>query len=171
MNQIKNEKRSARASRLDNEEAFRLVPKGKARYSALPNDHDRGFQSPSLYPVDPIDPRYAAASEFDPYEEAAAPSHSPGPSYAYDAPPAPPIAVGYGGGTWTHAEISEEEKARMKRQDAEMGMSESTPTVDDEEMERRRQEIKSPNGPPLITKLREMEDLPRYTLSDPPRLG
>lgn len=171
MNQIKNEKRSARASRLYNEEAFRLVPKGKARYSALPDERDRGFQSPGLYPADPIDPRYAAAAEFDPYEEVAAPSRSPGPSYAYDSPPAPPIEMGYGGGTWTHAEISEEEKERMKRLDAEMGVPESDLVIDDEELERRRQEIKFPNGPPPSTKPRELEDLPRYTLSDPPRLG
>lgn len=157
---MKNEKRNARKSRLDSEEAFRLVPntKGKARYSALP--------SPGL---DAIYERNSMG-EFNPYDEVAGPSHSPGPSYTYDNGPPPPIEVGYGGGSWTHQDISEEEKARMKRMDAEVGIV-PTPEVDEEEIDRRRQEIKSPNGPPPSTRRREMEDLPRYTLSDPPRGG
>lgn len=158
VNQVKNEKRSARNSRLDNEEAFRLVPntKNKARYSALP--------SPGL---DAIYHRNSMA-EFNPYDEVAGPSHSPGPSDAYDSNPPPPIEAGYGGGLWTHQDISEEEKARMKRMDAEVGIV-PTPEVDEEEKDMRRQEIKLPNGTPPSTRRREVEDLPRYTLSDPPR--
>lgn len=155
VNQVKNEKRSAKKSRLDSEEAFRLVP-NRGRYAAIP--------SPAL---DTVYPRNSMG-DFNPYDEASGPSNLPGPSNAYDSGPPPPIEAGYGGGSWTHQEISEEEKARMKRLDEEAGFAPPpTSEYDEDEAERRRRDIKSPNGPPSSTRRREMDDLPRYTLSDP----
>jgi len=161
VNQIKNEKRSARASRMESEEAFSLVPKGKnSRYSA-----HSGFQTRDIISPDPRQ----STQEFDPYEEIMGQNYGSGPSQAYSGMPAPPVEVGYGGGSWSYKDISEEEKARLKERDNEMEIFESTPVVGEDELERRKQEIKSPMGPPQIMTSRGMEDLPRYTLSDPPR--
>ncbi|KAF9465082.1 hypothetical protein BDZ94DRAFT_1255258 [Collybia nuda] len=158
VNQVKKEKRSARKSRLDSEEAFRLVPNktGKVGYFAIP--------SPGLYPSYPQN----STREFDPYTEVANPNYITGPSNVYDINPPPPVEVGYGGGLWTHEDISEEEKSRVKRMDADLEV-EHAAEVSDEEMDRRRRDIKSLNDPPV--RPRVTEDLPRYTLSDPPRAG
>ncbi|KAF8664370.1 hypothetical protein AX16_000742 [Volvariella volvacea WC 439] len=61
-----------------------------------------------LHSRDPSD-----ASEFNPYQDA--PSHSSeSTTYSHGDIP-PPIEVGYGGGSWTHQDITNEEKARLKR--------------------------------------------------------
>ncbi|KAH0589047.1 hypothetical protein H2248_004820 [Termitomyces sp. 'cryptogamus'] len=59
LNQLQNEKRSARGLRLENEEAFGLVLKAKVRYSALPDERDQS-QTPVYSSYGP---------DFDPYEE------------------------------------------------------------------------------------------------------
>lgn len=156
LNQVKNEKRTARASRMINEEAFALVSKGKGRSSSVP-----AVGQPYTFSD-------YAVEEFDPYNIDTRPTAGSRQSFAYDGVPTHPDEVGYGGGSWTHREITEEEKARLKREEGEDAVPEPI-TLDDEERERQRQDIKSSMGPPSISNPRELDDLPRYTLSDPPR--
>ncbi|KAF8893817.1 hypothetical protein BD779DRAFT_1435349 [Infundibulicybe gibba] len=153
VNQLKTEKRKMRTSRMmgSDDSGFQLAPKG-GRYSVIPEP--RPF-------IDTPVPLGSINREYNPYEEI---RDAAGPS-AVDRPP-PPMEIGYGGGSWTHGEITEEEKARLKREDGYME-PEPESDEDEDEMERRRQEIKSVSGP-LPPKVREMDDLPRYTLSDNP---
>ncbi|KAF5380443.1 hypothetical protein D9615_004473 [Tricholomella constricta] len=157
VNQVKNEKRSARASRLDNEEAFSLVTKGKDPYSSLPDGQDRGraFTSLQVYSGE-------SGEEFDPYQGIREGRRSS----AYDGVPSDPEGVGYGGGFWTHSDISSEEKARLKQR--EVDIEEEAAEEVRQETESRDSDVKSREGPPLPT-LRAPDELPRYTLSDPPR--
>lgn len=156
VNQVKTEKRMARASRLDNEEAFALVSKGKGRYSSIPGEQNRGITDSAYHFPD------YSGQEFDPYDTNPESTNKVQQSFAYDGT-ALPVEVGYGGGLWTYHEISEEEKARLKTGDGEMIMPELAVT-DDEEY--KKQKI---SGPALVLKTKELDDLPRYTLSDPPQ--
>ncbi|RDB24985.1 hypothetical protein Hypma_007857 [Hypsizygus marmoreus] len=163
VNQVKTEKRTARESRLDNEEAFSLVSKGKGRYSSLPGGHSRGLSDQSMAL------QTYSGPEYDPYDELRGTHEDVRQSFVYDGVPSLPIDVGYGGGSWTHSEITQEEKARLQRRDAEEDVLEPVSYVDDEERVHRMQESKSSTGPPSAMRIRELDDLPRYTLSDPPR--
>ncbi|KAG6903048.1 hypothetical protein C0995_007481 [Termitomyces sp. Mi166 len=147
LNQLRNEKRSARGLRLDNEEAFGLVPKAKVRYSALPDERDQGQ---SLV--------YASyGQDFDPYEtiqeERRLSEHS---GIHYDE--------GYGGGSWTHSQISLEEKARMKLVDRETDLT-GDRAAEDSEI-RWSAHNKSQTSPFLTPQIPVDAELPRYTLSD-----
>ena len=74
----------------------------------------------------------------------------------------PPMEVeyGYGGGAWTHAAISEEEKDRLKRETGHVqGNTEDDLT--EEQRDERRREQKSIHGPTSIPK--EVDPLPLYT--------
>ncbi|KAG6832607.1 hypothetical protein H0H92_014443 [Tricholoma furcatifolium] len=98
LNQLQSEKRSARSLRKENEEAFSLVSKGKGRYSALP---DR-------FPV------YSnSGPDFDPYAEIQDHVRTESRSIRQEQLQNPE-EEGYGGGFWTHSDISSEEKARLK---------------------------------------------------------
>lgn len=158
VNQVKNEKQTARSSRLYNEEAFSLVAMGKGRYSALPSSHD--LPLPSSYTAD-------LGEEFDPYDGIPEPTRDIQRSSADGEASSHLDTVGYGGGTWTHSEISSEEKARLKERDSEMYQREQ------EEQDYIRNEIldsttrTSPH--PFSTGGQALESLPRYTLPDPPR--
>ncbi|KAG5648499.1 hypothetical protein DXG03_003110 [Asterophora parasitica] len=144
---VKNEKRSARASRLDNEEAFALVSKSKGRYSSLPGDHDESI------------PVYAGREEFDPYDGLTQVRRST----AYDGVPSHPDGVGYGGGNWKHSDISTEEKTQMKQRDY---MEEAMEQNGEETGLRLEPSRRVP--PTILTPgLEARDDLPRYTLSDP----
>jgi len=156
VNQIKTDQEMARSSRMTTEEAFRLVSKGKdVLYSAIPGSQPVSARGPTF--------SHYTAKDYDPYEEIRGPAHGDGPSNFYrEEVPAPPVEVGYGGGLWTHEEISSEEKARLKRMDNLNGVGPTT-APDDEEAERRRREIKSPSGPPPPVQSPE-DELPTYTL-------
>ncbi|KAG6841878.1 hypothetical protein C0991_005608 [Blastosporella zonata] len=111
LNQLHREKRSARGLRLENEEAFSLVPKDKGRYSALAGEQDGG-----IIPRFPVYSR--SGPDFDPYDGVQ--------DFIQDerrtignGDTVHPEEIGYGGGSWTHAEISSEEKARLKLMDHE----------------------------------------------------
>ncbi|KAF8973207.1 hypothetical protein BDZ97DRAFT_1990447 [Flammula alnicola] len=115
LNQLQREKGAARASRLDTERAFQLKPRNQHHYSRLPDP-----TSQSMLP--PLDPSYLGPSgvEFNPYDETAT-AFPPRSSRVVfedivDGPP-PPIEVGYGGGSWTHGGIADEEKERLKRRE------------------------------------------------------
>jgi hypothetical protein len=156
VNQLKSQKRTARASRMTGSESgFQLVPRG-LRYSTLPDGQDTGL----LY--SPYTPQ--TAREFDPYEEVTGPSYGTGPSYAYDGvpPPTADVDVGYGGESSMYEDISAEENGRLRQGDSETGISEVEWQANEEE-ERRRDSM-SPARPPPARKM----ELPRYTLSDPP---
>ncbi|KAG6891469.1 hypothetical protein C0992_006200 [Termitomyces sp. T32_za158] len=101
LTQLKNEKRSARGLRLDNEEAFGLVPKSKVRYSALPNEQ---YQAPVYSSYGP---------DFDPYEDIHPPIQGERPTSEHTLTQHL-NEENYGGGCWTHAQISSEEKARKQ---------------------------------------------------------
>ncbi|KAG6900264.1 hypothetical protein C0993_000717 [Termitomyces sp. T159_Od127] len=146
LNQLKNEKRSARGLRLDNEEAFRLMPKAKIRYSALPDERD-------LAP-NPIYSSYGP--DFDPYEDVRGTNQ--GRFFEHSLTK----EENYGGGLWTHSEISSEEKARQQLDD------ETDPTrdrsVEDSEMRLSTNCNSSPSFP--APQLPADTELPRYTLTD-----
>lgn len=117
VNQIQREKREARAFRSDTDQAFQLKARDGHQYTKLPDP-----ESHATLPI--LDPSYLGPSsvEFDPYAEER-PTHEPtqAPYYdntTYDAAP-PPIDEGYGGGTWTHDGIAQEEKAKLKLRDLE----------------------------------------------------
>ncbi|KAF5321103.1 hypothetical protein D9619_001743 [Psilocybe cf. subviscida] len=117
VNQLQREKREARAFRSDTDQAFQLKARDGHQYTKLPDP-----ESHATLPI--LDPSYLGPSsvEFDPYADER-PTHEPtrAPYYdntTYDAAP-PPIDEGYGGGTWTHDGIAQEEKAKLKLRDLE----------------------------------------------------
>lgn len=138
--QLKHEKRMERRSRMVNQEAMRLIfPEKNSQYSVLSGDQiaaSLGLRFPRYF-----------QQIYDPYEEIT--------RSRYEVPvvghktPAFPLEDGYGGGLWTHEEISADEKARLKVRDGEMELP---------ELER---EIPHPPTSP-----RQMVDLLVY---DPPR--
>ena len=81
--------------------------------------------------------------------------------------PPPPIEVGYGGGQWTHQDISEEEKARLGRRELDEGgggETISSTNMTEAERTRRLEESKSPSGPSTVPRYEPA--LPRYALKD-----
>ena len=98
---------------------------------------------------------------YDPYLETTQTRHEAGLSFTYHGTPALPVEAGYGGGLWTHEDISAEEKARLNARDEEMGLPGLVDSVD-EEMNRITE--KSPMGPP------PSEPLPVYTYPNPPKI-
>lgn len=154
LNLVKAEKRSKKEWKRANDSAFSLEPR------------TRGFPNPmgsSIYA-----PLNQADETFDPYRdtEAQQPRHS---RFTTDRTlvneqldihsPAVPIEAGYGGGEWTHREITEEEKNRMEIED-----------LTEEERAQRRSDIKSPYGPlstpPLSS---ESDPLPQYVAFPEPQ--
>jgi hypothetical protein len=145
------------------EEAFK-VHAAKARYSALASSHEMApLKSPTYGDHEGI--------EYDPYREAAIPPPVPPAqtprrfkTFVDEGRPAAPVEVGYGGGTWTHEEISEEEKTRMQRREQERENSIQTLPpilVDEAEMARRRSEMKAVANP-STSYTPEIDELPRY---------
>jgi len=159
LNQVKNEKRSARASHMHNEEAFALSSRGKGRYSSLPGGEDRGVP-PSSFPV-------YSSQEFDPYDGTYEPIHEVQRLSAYDSLPSRPDDTGYGGGLWTHFDISAEEKGQLDQREINMEKP-ATPAADQETVSQT-SDVKSGTGPPPFPSSGVLDDLPRYTLSDSPR--
>lgn len=155
-----------RQTRKGIEEAFRLEA-ARARYSTLASSHELAPLGPTGIYDDNIE------TEYDPYREAsipppAAPVRAPRrfQTFVDGGRPSPPIEVGYGGGTWTHEEITEEEKARLKRAERELGTDSRMSPIDETEAARRRSEIKAVGGP-ITSYVPEVEDLPRYTYTYP----
>jgi hypothetical protein len=99
--QLKNQKRAARVSR---ESDWGLLSH-KGESSLMEN----GVK------------KYPSASEFDPYHELEV-RDAPLPSYPYG--PDPDQEQGYGGGSWTHSAIADDEKRRLR--DTETPSSPST---------------------------------------------
>lgn len=166
VNLIQSEKRTLRASRaMDSSEfGLKMVPPKTTRYSSQVGSdtqtllHSPGFAHPT-YPSD-------GTGEFNPYEDVH--TGGPGPSsYAYDGLPA--VEAGYGGGSWSHDEISIAEKARLRREESEMGIEEVDQNNYLDEDEQRGIDTKSAAGPaPPKLNAKASEDLPRYALFDSP---
>ncbi|KAG6845923.1 hypothetical protein H0H87_000729 [Tephrocybe sp. NHM501043] len=150
LNQLRNEKRSARGLRLENEEAFGLVSRGKGRYSALPSQQDGGFAHPVYSSSGP---------DFDPYKEIHDPVHEERRLTGHDNT-FRPQEVDYGGGSWTHAEISSEEKARLQREEMDL-----MPGRESAESVRWNPDSKTPTGPafPAPEVVDSSLDPPKYT--------
>ncbi|KAK0212572.1 hypothetical protein DFS33DRAFT_1377052 [Desarmillaria ectypa] len=173
LNQIQREKRTARASRASI--GYKMFPAPRSEYVSLADTSRRTSQFSALSPEP-----YTSAREFDPYEEFDPyrnQSHA-GPSVIrqvdiYSNEDELPIEAGYGGGTWTHSEISMEEKARLQRSTVDAtdhlrDEFEEVPSLDEEQQ--RKRDFKSPAGPLPPMRTRDMDDLPRYSLTDPPRI-
>ncbi|KAK7053327.1 hypothetical protein VNI00_003953 [Paramarasmius palmivorus] len=156
--QIKGEKKTARQSRLSvmKENDIRMRNRNSSRSSGLP-------------PVD-------FSQDFDPYGEVGNHQGVPasrgtfgggttGDSHRYES--VPDAEDGYGGGSWSHRQISEEEKARMKRLDEERNDDD-----DDNDTQLQnpfevagRDNKAAARSPPLVQG--STDPLPKYTLSDP----
>jgi hypothetical protein len=144
-----------------NKEAMRLVFQEKdPRYSSLHVSQIAGSPGFTI-------PRHSA-EVYNPYVEINQTKREAGPSSTYHETPALPIETGYGGGLWTHQDISAEEKSRLKERDEEMGLPEPAVTVSYEEIDRR--DKKSPMGPQPLQLLEPSEVLPVYTYPDPPKI-
>jgi hypothetical protein len=149
--QLDREKNHNRQTRQGLEEAFRLEA-ARSRYSALPSSQELEL--------------LGAAGTYDPYQEVSsrqsdvrAPTPRRFETFKDNGRPSPPLEVGYGGGTWTHEEISEEEKARLKRRDREMESEvESLSSLDEAE---RKAEIKAVGT--LTPSSPVVDEPPRYS--------
>lgn len=167
--QLSREKSYKRQTRQGIEDAFRLEA-ARVRYSTLASSHELEPLGSPLY-------NDHSATEYDPYREA----RIPPPTLPVQTPrrfktfmdqgrPATPVEVGYGGGTWTHSEISDEEKARMQRIEREQEVDvETSPPMDEAEASVRRSEIKSVGGP-SNSYAQDVDVLPLYPYptSQPP---
>lgn len=143
--------------------AFSLRPINRSFYG-----HSREASSVYL----PLNQR---DEEFDPYADVrtSTPSHHLRDTTdrtlvnEEDLGPPPPIEVGYGGGSWTHRDISDEEKSRIERSERNSTIV-SLADLTDAEKERRRSEIKSPYGPTFASEAdTEAESLPQYVATFP----
>ncbi|RXW25601.1 hypothetical protein EST38_g271 [Candolleomyces aberdarensis] len=165
----KREKRMLRESKRATDSAFSLRPLNRSFYG------DSRATSSVYLPLNQRD------EEFDPYAEvnksdvrrSVQSQHS---RLATDRTlvnndedlrPPPPIEVGYGGGSWTHRDISEEEKSRIELAERD-STTVSLADLTEAEKERRRSEIKSPYGPPSASEEdAELESLPQYVATFP----
>ncbi|PFH51539.1 hypothetical protein AMATHDRAFT_74891 [Amanita thiersii Skay4041] len=115
LNQLQGEKRTARAARLDTERGI-ILSKTSARPNSMSGMHVRGAsETARLYSENDIQ------EEFNPYNESPDTNTQrvSGGIEMYEAPGVP-IEIGYGGGTWTHEEITREEKERGSMEDREI---------------------------------------------------
>lgn len=170
---------------MSSESGFHLLQKGP-RYSTVPLNPG----AEPFYASPGHTPREFNPYEFNPYEAVSRPAAAAGhlhqlsseSSYGYNLPPAVapvPIEVGYGGGSWTHEEITTEEKARLQREDMEaesVHEMQLEKEVDEAieadataaEVERRSRESKSAAVPLPSRSDNDLEELPRYSLTDAP---
>lgn len=118
LTQLKVDKRNAQRSRVVNQEAMRLVYPGKDAQA-----------TGSTFP------RYVAQA-YNPYEEITRSNLGGDLSSANHHDPALSVEAGYGGGLWTHQEISQEEKARLKEMEEEDMMQPEMAVTDEERDEK-----------------------------------
>ncbi|KAI3619024.1 hypothetical protein WG66_000610 [Moniliophthora roreri] len=157
--QIKGEKRTARHSRLQvmQENEFRMR-----------NRHSKGLSSASG--TSPAD----FSRDFDPYDDVDnhhGPSSSRGnlgggatrDSHQYER--VPDVEDGYGGGSWTHERISEEEKARMKQLDEEAASRYEGPLRNPFEDEDAGKDANISTH--TLSSPGNIDGLPKYALTDP----
>jgi hypothetical protein len=153
VSQLKFNKRNAQRSRVVNQEAMKLVYPGKGAQTT----RSLGLTFP----------RYLTQA-YNPYEEITRSNLGVGLSSAYHHDPALSAEGGYGGGLWTHQEISREEKAQLKEGEEEM-MPPETAIVNGKEIVKRDEQF--PMGPPHPLSSEDFLAPPVYALRDPPRNG
>ncbi|KAJ2918025.1 hypothetical protein MD484_g2409, partial [Candolleomyces efflorescens] len=161
LNHVQREKRMLREKRAT-DSAFSLQPVNRSFYG-----HSRAASSVYL----PLNRR--DDEEFDPYADVrlSTPSHHLRDTTdrtlvnEEDLGPPPPIEIGYGGGSWTHSDISDEEKSRIERSERN-STTVSLAELTEAEKERRRSEIKSPYGPTFAADA-DTESLPQYVAAFP----
>ncbi|KAJ3511741.1 hypothetical protein NLJ89_g3921 [Agrocybe chaxingu] len=120
LNQLKREKSDVSAMQRDTENAFELKRSLNGHnYARLHNT-----ASPNMVP--PPDPYRLGPSdaEYNPYEEVSTIERND--TFRHGERPPPPIEVGYGGGSWTHSGIVDEEKERLKRNELSMDAQEAS---------------------------------------------
>lgn len=147
LNLVKKEKRSNKEFRENVDSAFKLQSRSHAYTPVSRSDVEQG-------------------QEFNPYAETDSLGHSRNTSdlgrnrsVAMDPnAPAVPVEAGYGGGSWTHTDITDEEKDRLRRAGSASATSQEAP-ISDEERSRRRSEHKLISPPDIIP----VEPLPEYT--------
>ncbi|KAJ4483348.1 hypothetical protein J3R30DRAFT_3447781 [Lentinula aciculospora] len=169
VHQIKTEKSTARTSRMmlldragrSTDGRSSILPSfdSSGRYSVLPEHQEDNI---SLMPKTPFNNATPSTAEFNPYEDVKHPrfpSYQAGPSSypAYDE--TVNSEEGYGGGSWTHQQISYDEKALLRQREQESDThppSSSRHVLDDET----NQDVKTSAGPPAP---REIDPLPHYS--------
>ena len=99
---------------MENEVAFGLVSGSKVQYSSVPGGHNMRIFCDGEDGVE----------DFNPYELSPRPTDVPRPG------PSRGVLddIGYGGGLWTHREISDKEKALLEERGTELGDEERLPT-------------------------------------------
>ncbi|KAJ3758207.1 hypothetical protein EV360DRAFT_44432 [Lentinula raphanica] len=120
----------------------------------------------SLIPRTNLHNETPSTAEFNPYEDIEHPrfpSYQAGPSSytAYDA--APSFEEGYGGGSWTHQQISQDEKSLLRQQEQD-GSDELSPPSSEVGGDQDR-DVKNSAGPPAV---RDVDPLPRYSPAESP---
>ncbi|TFK25680.1 hypothetical protein FA15DRAFT_755597 [Coprinopsis marcescibilis] len=156
LNQVKREKQAVKESRANLDNAFRLK-----------SLNHQGLSYEPLNLNEPLD----AQEEFNPYVHngkgkdqssyygISEVSREPSVIVELNQPPMD-VEYGYGGGLWTHTDISEEEKDRLKRETGH-APSNADDDMTDEQKDERRREQKSIHGPSSIPK--DVDPLPLYT--------
>lgn len=146
LNQIKSEKRDARTAR---QSAIKLIPRN--------TDPSSDDQQQALL-LHPNTTDYSR--EFNPYEGDGGVARQESSASAFST------RGGYGGGSWTHSDIAEAEKARLRRVDLEMGIEEAPRDLEADAERQHQQDMKTPAGPP--PRPPPTDSLPRYSLTDTP---
>ncbi|KAJ3826306.1 hypothetical protein F5880DRAFT_1545811 [Lentinula raphanica] len=173
VHQIKTEKSTARTSRMmlldragrssGGRSSKMPTFDGSGHYTALSEDQNDGI---SLIPRTNLHNETPSTAEFNPYEDIEHPrfpSYQAGPSSytAYDA--APSFEEGYGGGSWTHQQISQDEKSLLRQQEQD-GSDELSPPSSEVGGDQDR-DVKNSAGPPAV---RDVDPLPRYSPAESP---
>lgn len=180
-NAVKEEKRSAMELRENVDTAFRLKARSYAYAPVKPGpEHNSPLYQAEFNPYsDPeiqthTHSRSASRPVSGPQTHTWNPSHqgvngvdvvrAPSTASALEigSPPVP-IEEGYGGGSWTHSQFSEKEKARLGESSFDDDLPQSgVPELTEEEKNRRRNEHKSIHGPSANPQS-EGEPLPLYS--------
>ncbi|KAJ3735767.1 hypothetical protein DFJ43DRAFT_990888 [Lentinula guzmanii] len=141
IHQIKTEKSTARTSRM-----------------ILLDRAGRSSDDISLMPKSNLHNTTPSTAEFNPYEDTEHPrfpSYQAGPSSYVAYNEAPTSEEGYGGGSWTHQQISQDEKTLLRQQ--EQDDSDVLPRSSGHGQDR---DVKTSAGPPAS---HEVDPLPQYS--------
>ncbi|KAJ3808984.1 hypothetical protein F5876DRAFT_44847 [Lentinula aff. lateritia] len=109
-----------------------------------------------------------STAEFNPYEDAEHPrfpSYQAGPSSYTARDEAPALEEGYGGGSWTHEQISQDEKSLLRQQEQDN----DAPPSPSRSFNEQNRDVKTATaaGPPTP---HEIDRLPQYAVTESPEL-
>ncbi|KAJ3856229.1 hypothetical protein EV368DRAFT_32868 [Lentinula lateritia] len=172
VHQIKTEKSTARTSRMvlldragrSSGGRSPMMPSfDRGRYSALSEDQGDDI---SLIPKNLVHNTTPSTAEFNPYEDAEHPrfpSYQAGPSSHTAHDEAPALEEGYGGGSWTHEQISQDEKSLLRQQEQDN----DAPLSPSRSFNEQNRDVKTAAGPPTP---HEIDPLPQYAVTESPEL-